>query len=350
MATPPPQAIPLVASNDEVEKKEVMSASETALRLLLAGAGAGAVTKTCVAPLERVKIIFQVQGMARVAGAGATAGLTAAAGAEAGTTSAAGAAAGARAGAAAPAMYDGVIPTLVRLFREEGVRGLFRGNGANVVRVIPVYALKFTLNDEFKAMFSPTDGSKPSFATLVASGSLAGLVQTSITHPIDTVRARLTMPASLGHYKGIVHCATETIRSEGFAALYKGFLPTIVSATPYVGLQMGIFGQLKSWLDAGPGSASVVGNLLCGAGAGLIAQSVTFPGDVVRRRMQLSGMGGAQPLYPSTMACIRHIAKHEGAKAFTNGMGVNAIRCLPGAAIQFAVYNYLRDVLNIQPH
>jgi hypothetical protein len=38
------------------------------------------------------------------------------------------------------------------VYAEEGVRGLYRGNGANVVRVIPVYALKFSFNDTFKEM------------------------------------------------------------------------------------------------------------------------------------------------------------------------------------------------------
>ena len=38
------------------------------------------------------------------------------------------------------------------VYREEGLRGLYRGNGANVVRVIPTYALKFAFNDTFKDM------------------------------------------------------------------------------------------------------------------------------------------------------------------------------------------------------
>jgi hypothetical protein len=79
--------------------------------LVVAGGLAGAVSKTLTAPLERVKILLQIQGM-RVAEPGA-----------------------------AP-RYRGVWSTLAAVVREEGPRALFKGNGSNVLRIVPVYALK----------------------------------------------------------------------------------------------------------------------------------------------------------------------------------------------------------------
>jgi solute carrier family 25 phosphate transporter 23/24/25/41 len=85
-----------------------------------AGASAGALTKTCVAPLERVKILFQLQGMSNQ-----------------------------------PKKYVTIPQALREVSRTEGVIGLWRGNGANVVRVVPVYGLKFGTNDYFKELVAP---------------------------------------------------------------------------------------------------------------------------------------------------------------------------------------------------
>ena len=87
--------------------------------------------------------------------------------------------------------------------------------------------------------------------------------------------------------------------------------------------------------------------VLCGALSGLAAQTITFPGDVIRRRMQVQGAGGSERLYNTTMECIRGTWKHEGIAGFFKGVTVNAIRCLPGAGIQFAAYDTLKALFGV---
>jgi hypothetical protein len=89
-------------------------------RDLFAGALTGAFTKTAVAPLERAKVLLQLQVM---------------------TTT--------------PNGYRGVVDALRQIYLTEGVRGFYRGNGANVLRVLPVHGLKFGLNDYFKHLIAP---------------------------------------------------------------------------------------------------------------------------------------------------------------------------------------------------
>ncbi len=84
------------------------------LRLLFAGGASGAITYTLIAPLERTKILLQVQGMR------------------------------------GSSKYQSVGQTLLRVVREEGLLALYKGNLANVARVVPTYALKFMFNDRFK--------------------------------------------------------------------------------------------------------------------------------------------------------------------------------------------------------
>ena len=89
---------------------------------MLAGAGAGAITKTSIAPLERIKILFQIQGMKKD-------------------------------GIGENRQYKNVFQASSKILNEEGFLAFYKGNGANVLRVIPVYALKFAFNDAFKTQF-----------------------------------------------------------------------------------------------------------------------------------------------------------------------------------------------------
>jgi hypothetical protein len=132
-------------------------------RQLVAGAGAGAITKTSVAPLERLKVIFQVQGMY------------------------------AKSGAADAVKRPTTIAGAARaIFDAEGVRGFYRGNAANVLRVIPVYALKFSGNDFFRSLLSK-EGTVPlTTPRLLAAGAGAGALQILATYPLDLLRTRMS--------------------------------------------------------------------------------------------------------------------------------------------------------------
>ena len=146
------------------------------LKTLTAGGVAGAVARTIVAPLERLKIIFQTQ----VGGAGSAKKYTS-------------------------------IPQALRLIvREEGVRGLFRGNGANVVRIAPASAIQFYAFEVFRDALEVRLGTdKLSAEELLVAGGAAGAVALVATYPLDMIRARLTV--QVGEYRGIV----DGLRSTG---------------------------------------------------------------------------------------------------------------------------------------
>jgi len=130
---------------------------------LASGAMSGAITRTAMAPLERVKILYQLAGMSKN-----------------------------------PIRYRGVLPTLIQIYKEDGFRGYFKGNLAGVTRIIPVSALKFTFNDTFKDLFAKP-GQKHTFTQLLLSSSLAGSLQIGCTFPLALIRTRLAMAA--GKYK-----------------------------------------------------------------------------------------------------------------------------------------------------
>lgn len=297
-------------------------------RQAMAGAGAGALTKTSVAPLERVKILFQIQGMQGQSGE--------------------------------RAKYRSLTQALRLIVKEEGGLALWRGNGANCVRVIPVYALKFTFNDAFKDMVrnGQTGTSNDlSMTQRMMAGTMAGLCQTTITYPLELIRTRLSLGAAMSgvEYKGIFDCLKLTVRYEGVAALYKGIGPTYVSGAPYVGLQMTFFDVYRELLvpsSAGGnsgGGSDFVGNIarmmVAGACAGMTAQTITYPGDTIRRRMQSNGIGGRDRIYSNSWQCMVKVVADEGIVGLYQGLGINIIRGIPGAAIQFAAYETLKSLL-----
>ena len=246
------------------------------------------------------------------------------------------------------------LQSLKLILKEEGVRGLYKGNGANCLRVIPVYALKFSLNDTFTAaLASRRTSGVLTVWDKIAAGSAAGVIQIALTYPLDLVRTRLQLAEAAGaSYRGIAHCLQDTYVREGRSAIYKGLLPSMAAGVPYVGLQMSFYSELKSALGprlpARPdGSPTVLSMLACGSLAGISAQTLCYPLDTVRHRMQANGIGGQARVYGSTWDCIAKIAAKEGARGFFKGWGLNTFRALPGAAVQFSSYDTLKRLLGV---
>lgn len=304
------------------------------MRLMTAGGAAGAVTKTSIAPLERLKVLAQTSGMRK----------------------------------------DGMVGrgpfwplhAWRDIVSKHGLKGLYFGNGANCLRIVPVYALKFSLNDTFKtwiirsrsARGGPVTevefaigGGEPlrklelSFGEKIVVGSLAGVVQIIATYPLDLVRLRLQLAEHAGiRYRGIGDCLTTIAREESPLALYRGLLPSMAAGVPYVGLQMAFYDAISTEFGPRLGGGTQAA-LVCGSLAGISAQTLSFPMDTVRHRMQADGAGRSARVYASTLDCIQRIAREEGPWAFFRGWGINCFRALPGAAIQFASYDFFKRAL-----
>jgi len=115
-------------------------------RLAFAGALAGTFTKTSVAPMERVKMLMQLQSQREAAGGKAFSGsaISLAKRILANEGYRVNLKHHSRVVTIDSSLTAGVV--LLSLSRQ----ALYRGNGANVVRIIPNYGLKFMFNDTFK--------------------------------------------------------------------------------------------------------------------------------------------------------------------------------------------------------
>lgn len=77
----------------------------------------------------------------------------------------------------------------------------------------------------------------------------------------------------------------------GIRGLYRGCVPTSAGVAPYVAINFAAYEALrKRFIDSETGEVSTIMKLSCGAMAGSISQTITYPLDVLRRRMQVAGM------------------------------------------------------------
>ena len=132
---------------------------------------------------------------------------------------------------------------------------------------------------------------------------------------------------------------TKIIKDEGPLALWSGIIPTVTGAVVYEGSQYVIQGGLKEKfieLYAKGGRITPWQNLFIGAAAGAIGQTVSFPFDVVRKRMMIRDDNGNK-LFTSMSECFVKTYKNEGIGGFFRGIGINMVKIVPYSALQFTI-------------
>lgn len=94
---------------------------------------------------------------------------------------------------------------------------------------------------------------------------------------------------------------------------------------------------------------SIPAKLLCGGLAGAVAQSISYPLDVTRRRMQLAMMNPETARFGNSMRhTIALIYKENGiVKGLYRGMSINYMRAIPMVAVSFSTYELCKQMLNL---
>jgi len=124
------------------------------------------------------------------------------------------------------------------------------------------------------------------------AGSLTGIVSTAATYPMDFVRTRMAIEVDPNAQKSIVHAVKNIYKNEGIKAFYHGIGPSLIGIMPYHGVGFGMYHMLKgNLIETHPEwRQSKVFDFLFGSIAGLGAQLVAYPFDVVRKKMQVQAI------------------------------------------------------------
>jgi solute carrier family 25 (adenine nucleotide translocator) protein 4/5/6/31 len=286
----------------------------------LAGGISAAISKTAVAPIERVKLLLQVQHVSKQI--------------------------------AADQRYKGMVDCFVRIPKEQGVLAYWRGNAANVIRYFPTQALNFAFKDKYKQVFLSGVDKKTQFWRYflgnLASGGAAGATSLCFVYPLDFARTRLAADTGKAagdrEFKGLANCLSKIYKSDGLGGLYKGFGVSVQGIIIYRAAFFGFYDTAKGILPD-PKNTPLVVSWAIAQSVTTVAGIISYPFDTVRRRMMMqSGRKGADIMYKNTLHCWATIAKTEGGKAFFKGAFSNVLRGT-GGAIVLVMYDEVKNLL-----
>ncbi|OBZ79767.1 Mitochondrial dicarboxylate transporter [Grifola frondosa] len=152
--------------------------------------------------------------------------------------------------------YSNALSGLVRLIREEGPRGLFRGIGTNLTRAVLMNGSQVGSYDYFKTTLlrHPLPiidyQLRDNLLLHTVASLLAGTVATTVCAPADVLRSRL-MSASARHHP--IDVLKKSLREEGPRFLFKGWTPAFIRLGPNTVLMFVFYEQLKKgWKTAFP--------------------------------------------------------------------------------------------------
>jgi len=271
----------------------------------LTGGVSAAVSKTAVAPIERVKLLLQVQDASK----------------------------------SIEKKYTGIIDVFVRVPKEQGFLALWRGNLANVIRYFPTQALNFAFKDTYKNMFmkgvdKKKDPWKFLFANL-ASGGAAGATSLFFVYPLDFARTRLA--ADVGkkgsrEFNGLIDCLVKIGKSDGPIGLYRGFFVSVQGIIIYRAAYFGCFDTIKAMVSTDPKNMNFFMTWAIAQVVTVCSGILSYPWDTIRRRMMMQS-GRADIMYKNTWDCAVKIVKNEGLRAMYKGALSNVFRGTGGALV-----------------
>ncbi|CAH1786844.1 unnamed protein product [Owenia fusiformis] len=280
-------------------------------RHLVAGGAAGVVSRTCTAPLDRLKVLLQVHG-SRVNNLG-------------------------------------VITGFQHMLKEGGVKSLWRGNGINVIKIAPESALKFMAYEQIKRLMKGGKDRELSTIDRFCAGSSAGAISQSAIYPMEVIKTRLALRKT-GQYKGIIDCACKLYQTEGLKCFYKGYLPNLIGIIPYAGIDLAVYETLKKLYishhpkDPDPG---ILVLLTCGTLSSTCGQLSSYPLALVRTKLQAqanTGVGKGDTM----VGLFKHILRTEGPIGLYRGITPNFMKVAPAVSISYVVYEHVRKSLGVQ--
>jgi solute carrier family 25 protein 42 len=212
---------------------------------------------------------------------------------------------------------------------------LWQGSAASMMRVVPYAALTYAVYELLQpAAERLTYSAKPTVLSRFVAGATASAAATVIVYPLDLMRTRnatATSPQYSSYYNGM----RSMLRSGGIRALYEGLLPSLVGTASMGGIGFATYGFLKDWLQI----ESFVELLAAGAAAGVAAQVVTYPLNVLKRQAQVENA-----IYDGFVRSMRTMYRRHGLysacyQRMPYGWAMGALT----VGVSFAVYDVCKE-------
>ncbi|KAJ3129903.1 hypothetical protein HK098_007657 [Nowakowskiella sp. JEL0407] len=309
------------------------------LKYFLAGGVAGAVSRTATAPLDRIRVYLQTQSTP--------------------TNS-------------TQSSLRSIIESAKKIYSNGGVLSFWKGNGLNIVKIVPESALKFYVFEHSKTFMAQLQGhndtDKIGMAARFIAGGAAGLTSQFLIYPLETLKTQVM--SQISHNNTAEQQAFAAQKSEslvfrtaknmwaegGIRPFFRGCIPSLVGIVPYAGIDLMVFETLKTTYTAFLRSSTKknehtpgVGALLvCGMISGSIGASVVYPLSLVRTRLQAQGTPSHPERYTGMMDVIKKTMQREGFSGFFKGLAPSLMKVLPAVSISYAVYETSKEAMHLR--
>ncbi|XP_057313712.1 mitochondrial glutamate carrier 2-like [Hydractinia symbiolongicarpus] len=280
---------------------------------LLNGAIAGSVGTCCVFPLDLAKTRLQDQRTVSRAG-----------------------------GQVVKRLYKNLFHCMYVVGKTEGIRGLYKGLGVNLVLVNPEKAIKLAVNDQARQYFGATKGSFLPLHYETMAGAIAGICQVTVTTPMEFLKIQMQVAGRNTSGEASVSAtqvAMNLIREKGIGGIYKGLGATLARDIPFSSVYFPLFAFLnsKGYGDDGK-KPHPLHSMACGLFSAMFSSGLVTPLDVIKTRLQVLKRMEGEPVYNGIIDAAIKIYKNEGIPAFFKGAVPRMIAVAPLFGIAQMVY------------
>jgi solute carrier family 25 (adenine nucleotide translocator) protein 4/5/6/31 len=283
-----------------------------------AGGAAAVLSKTALAPVDRLKLVLQLQNAQTYL---------------------------------AQQRYSGLVDCLVKIKSEQGILSLWRGNSASIARCFPSYALNFAFRDYFRLLFLSGVDRKREYGRFIlgniAAGGAGGATTLCICYPLDFARTRLAVDSKKDgsqRFKGINDCLRKIYAKDGIQGLYRGFIVSLQFIVVSRAVFFGLFDTLRvTAADNNPKKLPFISTLGLAQICIVTSSIMCYPLDTVRRRLMMES-GKKEKLYSGSIDCWQKIMRKEGMNGFFRGAMTNSLKTTSGALVLAIYYEVLKYI------
>ncbi|KAM1261725.1 hypothetical protein ACFX13_027659 [Malus domestica] len=258
--------------------------------------------------------------------------------------------------------YKNTAHAIFTIARLEGLRGLYAGFSPAVLGSTVSWGLYFFFYGRAKERYSKDRENQLSAGLHLASAAEAGALVSLCTNPIWLVKTRLQLQTPLHQtrpYSGFYDALRTIIREEGWAALYKGLLPSLFLQVSHGAIQFTAYEELRKIVvdfkskkrRTHSGSADTVLNSVdyaaLGGSSKVAAILLSYPFQVIRSRLQQRPSSEGIPRYMDSWHVVRETARFEGIRGFYKGITPNLLKNVPASSITFIVYENVLKFLKL---
>jgi solute carrier family 25 protein 43 len=251
---------------------------------------------------------------------------------------------------------QGFLKSFGNIYKNEGLKGFWKGNGIACVRLFPYNAVQFATFTKLKVILADPNTGKINPMNSMIAGSVGGISATVVTYPTDMVKTRLTVAhsdPSKSKYKSIFHAFKVIAQEEGFWAFYKGMSTSIIGVIPFAGGTFMSYEILDALWNKPKDKMTALENFINGCLAASFAQTFSFPFDTIRKKLQAQSKTVSEDMKPDVefngmVDAFVQTIKKNGVLGLWKGTTANLAKVAPYAGIMFAAFEFCKRLFIYQ--